>query len=84
MTKEEAIAKYGSVECKFVSYYKYSFTFHGVAPDGAVVIFWSGGNSDDIYRYSVSSDKAETLNDNNWSGASIKLGETELWSDYRY
>lgn len=84
MTKEEILAKYGDVPCNFTSYYKYSFGFSGTAPDCAVISFCSGGDADDIYRYNVSVDKPETLNDGNWTSASVKLGETELWSEYRY
>ena len=54
MTKEEILEKYGDVELKFDSYYKYTFTYCGTACDGVKIIANSGGCSDEIYRASYS------------------------------
>lgn len=62
MTIEELIEKYGDVELKFDSYYKYRFTFSGKAPDGKIISWTYGGNSSDIYKYSVTRDGIKTLN----------------------
>ena len=50
------LEKYGSVEVKFVSYYKYSFTFAGEY-DGKRVLVSIGGSADDIYKLSVTADE---------------------------
>ena len=39
---------------RFVSYYKYTFTFEGSYFDGRKVIASYGGTADDIYRLDVS------------------------------
>jgi hypothetical protein len=61
LTKEEFIEKYGQVKVKFDHYYKYSFNYTGELPDGGKILVAYGGNSDDIYKYSVSSDREETV-----------------------
>ena len=61
MKKEEILKQYGEVRLKFSSYYKFTFTFHGVSEDGITIVANIGGDSDDIYRMDVYSDKEETL-----------------------
>ena len=61
MNKEQILEKYGNVKLKFNSYWKYTFTFVGVADDGAQVSTSIGGDSDDIYRMDVCADCEETL-----------------------
>ena len=61
MNKEQILEKYGNVKLKFNSYWKYTFTFVGVAADGAKVSTSIGGDSGDIYRMEVSDDCEETL-----------------------
>ena len=60
MTKNEILEKYGKVELKFDSYYKYTFTYCGKADGGVKIIANAGGCSDEIYRASYSN--TETLN----------------------
>lgn len=60
MTKQEFMNKYGDVEVKFSSYYKYTFTFTGEF-DGGVVIVDVGGDSSDIYRMEVCSGLSESV-----------------------
>lgn len=59
----EAVNAYGDVPLLFSSYYKYSFTFTGVAPDGAVISASIGGNSEEIYRKEVWRDVSVTMKD---------------------
>ena len=66
MTREEAEEKYGEVPLYFQSYYKYSFTFEGKAPDGNTITGSSGGSGDDIYRHHVRRDTPETLSSLRW------------------
>lgn len=84
MTKEEIISKYGDVQLTFASYYKYSFAYEGKAEDGSVISASVGGNSDEIYRYSVSRDSTTTLKADEWMYASVHKDGQEVWSEYRY
>lgn len=60
MTREEFYEKYRNVEFKFSSYYKYTFNFVGEY-EGKSVMVGVGGNSDEIYKFEVSSDCSESL-----------------------
>ncbi len=53
LTRAEFYAKYGEVEVTFSSYYKYTFTFSALLPDGKLLSVDYGGSSDGIYRYEV-------------------------------
>lgn len=55
MNTKEIIEKYGEVALRFRSYYKYTFTYEGEAPDGTLIIA-SYGDSD-IYRDSFSEEE---------------------------
>ena len=46
---EGAMEKFGAIKVKFLSYYKYSFSF----TDGNGLVIGVGGNTDDIYKLSV-------------------------------
>jgi hypothetical protein len=61
VTNEEFTAKYGEVELKFCSYYKYQFFFTGTAPDGTSITACYGGSSDEIYRYGISHDSVHKV-----------------------
>lgn len=61
MTKSEFIGKYGSVKVKFVSYYKYTFTYEARLPDGKQILCWYGGSADAIYRHEVIANQEETI-----------------------
>lgn len=84
MTKEEVLALYGEVPCKFTSYYKYTFSFSGVAPDGAKVHLDIGGNYDDIYRCSVTPESLEKLSSDCWVFAQVLKNGKEIWHENRY
>ena len=60
MTREEFYAKYKDVKFKFSSYYKYTFHFVGEY-EGKSIDVGVGGNSEQIYRFEVSSDCTESL-----------------------
>ena len=53
---EEFYEKYKDVSFKFLSYYKFTFTYRGFTDDGEEVRIGVGGLADDIYRESVSVD----------------------------
>ena len=58
MSKEEIKSgefyeKYKDVNFKFLSYYKFTFTYRGFTFDGEEVKIGVGGIADDIYRESV-------------------------------
>ena len=54
--REEFYEKYKDVNFKFLSYYKFTFTYRGFTDDGEEVKIGVGGLADDIYRDSVSVD----------------------------
>jgi hypothetical protein len=68
ITKQEFDDLYGDVEVEFTSYYKYSFTFAGDAPDGTRIALSIGGCADEIYRLDVS--------------AGVKVKVREFWASY--
>ena len=51
---EEFYEKYKDVNFKFLSYYKFTFTYRGFTDDGEEVRIGVGGIADDIYRERVS------------------------------
>ena len=53
---EEFYEKYKDVSFKFLSYYKFTFTYHGFTSDGEEVRIGVGGIADDIYREMVNVD----------------------------
>ena len=53
---EEFYEKYKDVSFKFLSYYKFTFTYRGFTSDGEEVKIGVGGTANDIYRESVSAD----------------------------
>jgi len=61
MNKQEILAAYGTVPVKFRRYYKYVFTFGGLAEDGAQITICIGGMADDIYKQTIHNDEETTL-----------------------
>jgi len=85
MTKDEFYKKYGQVKVKFSYYYKFTFTFEGELPDGERVVVESGGCSDDIYKFEVSSDSEETVASVfPYSGTIYDKDNKEIESFYAY
>ena len=74
MTRQEFYEKYGSVKVKFLSYYKYTFTYAATLPDGKRLTCGYGGNGDDIYRHEVDADSEETV-------SSLKPHEGSVYQD---
>lgn len=83
-SRDAILAKYGDVELFFTSYYKYSFGFEGVADDGLKIYMSIGGDSGDIYRFSVSRDEPKKLKDMEWSFARVTDGDRAIWDEYGY
>ena len=58
---EEFYEKYKDVDFKFLSYYKFTFTYRGFTSDGEEVRIGVGGTADYIYRESVSADNVYSI-----------------------
>ena len=58
---EEFYEKYKDVNFKFLSYYKFTFTYRGFTSDGEEVKIGVGGLADDIYRERVSADSVYNI-----------------------
>ena len=56
INSREFYEKYKDVNFKFLSYYKFTFTYRGFTSDGEEVRIGVGGIADYIYRESVSAD----------------------------
>lgn len=52
ITLEKALEDYGEIKLYFSSYYKYEFTFSSKG-SGFIMMVTVGGDSSDIYRFSV-------------------------------
>ena len=57
----EFYEKYKDVSFKFLSYYKFTFTYRGFTSDGEEVKIGVGGLADYIYRESVSADSVYNI-----------------------
>ena len=57
----EFYEKYKDVSFKFLSYYKFTFTYRGFTDDGEEVKIGVGGIAEDIYRESVSADNVYNI-----------------------
>lgn len=85
MTNAEFEELYGDVEVTFSSYYKYSFTFVGVAPDGTAIAVTYGGCGDDIYRYEVcNNQKCKVGSVSEWNYIAASKDGAEVFSYYDY
>ena len=58
---EEFYEKYKDVNFKFLSYYKFTFTYRGFTSDGEEVKIGVSGTAEDIYRESVSADNVYSI-----------------------
>lgn len=58
LTRKEFMDKYGEVEVRFRSYYKFTFYFNAELEDGATLSVGVGGSADEIYREEVAADTA--------------------------
>ena len=57
----EFYEKYKDVNFKFLSYYKFTFTYRGFTSDGEEVKIGVGGIADYIYRERVSADDVYSI-----------------------
>ncbi len=79
MTVEEFEAAFGDVELTFSSYYKYEFTFTGSKGDVKISADY-GGDSDDIYRYSVrNNEKRNVGNVKDWNRVVAARGDNTIF-----
>ena len=53
LSKEEILNKYGTVKMRPESYYKFAFTFKGMAPDGVEIFAVIDPTVDDLYGISI-------------------------------
>lgn len=84
MTRQEFYEKYGGVKVKFSRYYKYTFIYSAVLPDGRILSCGCGGNSEFIYQHEVGADCEETVSSlQPYEGAIYQDGnEVEGFYDY--
>lgn len=61
MTMKEFLDEYGNEKVSFLFYYKYSFTFQGVAEDCTEITITVGGSTDDIYKFDVKARELVTV-----------------------
>ena len=58
---EEFYEKYKDVDFKFLSYYKFTFTYRGFTDDGEEVKIGVGGTANEIYREGVTADSVYNI-----------------------
>jgi len=61
MTEEEMYERYGTCRVKFISYYKFTFYYKGLTPDGKEILCQYGGKAEDIYKERVDADEEVTI-----------------------
>lgn len=84
MTRAEFYAKYGDVEVTFRSYYKYTFTYDAVLPDGKNLTVEYGGDSDEVYRHKVAKNRPEKIIDLQPFAGAVYAGTEEVEGLYDY
>ncbi len=85
MTKDEFLNKYAGVLVTFSHYYKYTFTFKAVLPDGTRLSVGYGGNHDEIYRYElVNNEQIKIGALDPYTGSVYKDNGEEIESFYDY
>lgn len=86
ITRDEFEQRYGDVKLSFWSYYKYTFTFRGTAPDGAVIEAGYGGESGEIYRTTIAHDETRlaTLTDPWWYTLTVTKDEVKVFEHYEF
>lgn len=84
MTREEFYAKYGEVEVVFTHYYKFTFNYGALLPDGLRLSVGYGGNADEIYRHGVAVGEPIKIKDLLPYSGSVYVGFHEVESFYDY
>ena len=81
--EDEILEKFGETEMEFSSYYKFSFSFVGETKNGEHVSASVGGDSSDIYKITVDTEKVK-LDDLYPSSIEVtKDGKTiASWNDW--
>jgi hypothetical protein len=83
MDHSEFDKAYESTKLKFISYFKFMFTYRGTADDGTVIVASYGGNADDIYKYEVYPDDVEIYsNASNWFSVYATSKDDTVIFDY--
>ena len=84
MTQEEVDKKFDKAKVRFESYYKFSFSYVG-RWRGFTILCSEGGNSDDIYRHSVSTAPQDFEEVGRWVSVTIKdKNGNEVFNHYDY
>lgn len=84
MSREEFLAQYGDFKVKFSSYYKYVFYYNATLEDGSRICCQVGGNSDAIYKHSVSADNEELVSDLDAFAGSVEKDGAIIAAFYDY
>jgi hypothetical protein len=84
LTREQFIDKYGDVEVRFSSYYKFTFTYSAQLTDGSYLTVSVGGNSDEIYRFKVANNEVVTVRNLNPYTGSVYQDRQEVEGFYDY
>ncbi len=84
LSKQEFYEKYGDVVVRFANYYKYTFTYEGVLPDGKTLTCGYGGNADEIYRHEATPDREKLLSSLRPFEGAVYQGGVEVESFYDY
>lgn len=87
MSEEKMLELYKDVPLRFSNYYKYMFTFSGIAQDGNKVIATYGGDHDSIYRHELNVDDTKYIGKyykEIWMSVRILNGDKEIfsWNDW--
>lgn len=80
MTSSEFFSKYGDESVTFAEYYKYTFYFRATLSDGRMLVVGYGGDSDQIYRFSVKAVDSVKVSDLMPCMGSIYDGDREVES----
>lgn len=84
MTLEEVNERYKNTPLMFSNYWKYRFTFRGIAEDGNNLVCSFGECNDDIYRYEVSAKgKIPFLYVGEWHSVKVLSPTGETLFDWR-
>jgi hypothetical protein len=82
LTRDEFIEEYGDVVVKFSDYYKYTFHYATLLPDGSRIVVGVGGNADDIYRNNVSAGREVTIRDLDPYKGDVISTNNNMWFTY--
>ena len=84
MTREDFYAKYGDVKVKFLSYYKFVFSYSAHLPDGKLLTCNYGACCDEIYKHEVDAGAEETVGSLQPYAGSVYENGKEIEGFYDY